>query len=66
MIFSTYVGNPDSGIELIPNSDRLPEKIAHMGSTQHHHKIKFKCKNINLKKECEAGHAYHLNYTIKS
>jgi hypothetical protein len=36
MIFS--VGNPDSGTEVIPNSDRLPEKIAEMGSTQHHPK----------------------------
>jgi hypothetical protein len=36
MIFSPYVGNP--GTEFIPNSDRLSEKIAHMGSTQHHPK----------------------------
>jgi hypothetical protein len=38
MIFSAYVGNPDSGKEFIPNSDRLLEKIAHMVSTHHHPK----------------------------
>jgi hypothetical protein len=32
------VGNPDSGTEFIQNSDRLPEKIAHMRYTQHHPK----------------------------
>jgi hypothetical protein len=36
--FAAKVGNLDSGTELIPNDDRLPEKIAHMGSTQHHPK----------------------------
>jgi hypothetical protein len=28
--------NPDSGTEFIPNSDRLWDKIAHMGAKQHH------------------------------
>jgi hypothetical protein len=36
MFFS--VRYPDSGTEFIPNSDRFPEKIAHMGSTQQHPK----------------------------
>jgi hypothetical protein len=34
--FSASVGNPDSGTQFIPNSDQLPEKIAHMGSRQNH------------------------------
>jgi hypothetical protein len=38
MIFLALVGNPDSGTEFIRNSGRLPEKIAHMGSIQHHPK----------------------------
>jgi hypothetical protein len=28
--------------------------------------IKFKCENIKLKEECEAEHAYHPDYSIKS
>jgi hypothetical protein len=34
--FFTLRYNPDSGAEFIPNSDRLWDKIAHMGSTKHH------------------------------
>jgi hypothetical protein len=32
---STLVGNPDSGIEFIPNSDRLQENGT-LGCTPHH------------------------------
>jgi hypothetical protein len=38
LIFSAEVGNPELGTQFIPNSDRLPEKIEHIGSTQHHPK----------------------------
>jgi hypothetical protein len=36
ILFLLLSYNPDSGTEFIPNSDRLWDKIAHMGSTQHH------------------------------
>jgi hypothetical protein len=31
-------GNPESGTEFIPNSDRLQEKMTHLRSTSHHPK----------------------------
>jgi hypothetical protein len=43
--FLTSVGNPDSGKEFIPNSDLIPEKLAHLRYTP----LLFQQYNLNMK-----------------